>query len=82
MDTSDWPEGVNAPVNTRINLEQSRKMAKNHLKAFKAGDPRAHARVGANHPRFRKVSPEEFLSLEFTPADTQLVIARLHHIDS
>lgn len=82
MDASDRAEGVNTPVNRRINLEQSRKMAKDLLKAVKAGEPRALDRVRWNHPRFRKLSDAEITSREFALADAQLVIARLHHIES
>lgn len=82
MSTSDHAEGANAPVNTRINLEQSRKMAKDLLKAFKAGEPRTLDRIRWNHPRFRKLSDAEILSRKFALADAQLVIARVHHIES
>lgn len=82
MDSTDNVDGAHSPVNTRINLEQSRKLAKGLLKAFKAGDRRALEQVRWNHPRFRKVPPAVFLSLEFTLADAQLVIARHHHIES
>ncbi len=82
MNTSDRGEGVHTPVNTHIDLEQSRKMAKNLLKAFKAGEPRALDRIRWNHPRFRQLSDADIISREFSFADAQLVIARLHHIES
>ncbi|MGH3035810.1 MAG: ankyrin repeat domain-containing protein, partial [Gaiellaceae bacterium] len=48
-------------------LEQLRKQAKELLRAHRAGDPAAAARVAAHHPR-----PDEPLKL----AGAQLVVAR------
>lgn len=68
MDTSDRTGGVNTPVNTRINLEQSRRMAKDLPKDFSTGHPRARDRVRWNHPRLRKLSDAEITLREFALA--------------
>lgn len=66
----------------RINLDQSRKQAKDLVKAFKAGDQKALDTIFWNHPRFRSRPIEETGSGTFALADAQLVIARLHHFAS
>ena len=66
----------------RINLEQCRKQAKDLLKAFHEGDPKALDRLRWNHPRFRRMSDAQIQAGEFVLADAQLVIAHLHHIES
>ncbi|MGV3708990.1 MAG: hypothetical protein ACO1Q7_09115, partial [Gemmatimonas sp.] len=71
-----------SPRDARINLEQARKQAKDLVKAFKAGDPRALDNVRWNHPRFRGQSDDEIKAGEFALADAQLVVARNHHIQS
>lgn len=82
MEPASNVEGVKTPVNTRIDLEQSGKLAEELLTAFKAGEHGALERVRWNHPRFRKLPAAEFQASEFALADAQLVIARLHHIES
>lgn len=79
MDSSARPERAG---NTRINLEQARKQAKELVKAFESGDARALDRIRWNHPRFLRLSDAEIKSRDFALADAQLVIARLHHIES
>ena len=69
-------------LSPRINLEQSRKQAKDLVKAFKAGDPQALDHIRWDHPRFRGLKDAEILKRKFTLADAQLVIARLHYFDS
>ena len=69
-------------LSPRINLEQSRKQAKDLVKAFKAGDRESLDRIRWNHPRFRGLRDEEILKHKFALADAQLVIARLHYFDS
>ena len=71
-----------ARASARINLEQCRKQAKDLVKAFKRSDERALRTVRANHPRFRGKTHAEFLQQAFVLADAQLVVARLHHIES
>lgn len=71
-----------ASLSPRINLEQSRKQAKDLVKAFKAGEARALDRIRWNHPRFRGVTDARIRERKFTLADAQLVIARLHYFDS
>jgi len=71
-----------AQLSPRINLEQSRKQAKDLVKAFKAGDPKALNHVRWNHPRFRGLTDQEIERRPFALADAQLVIARLHSFDS
>jgi hypothetical protein len=71
-----------ASLSPRINLEQSRKQAKDLVKAFKAGDAPALDRIRWNHPRFRGLTDAEIQKRKFALADAQLVIARLHYIES
>ncbi|MGH7572806.1 MAG: ankyrin repeat domain-containing protein [Gemmatimonadota bacterium] len=70
------------PLSARINLEQSRKQAKDLVKAFKAGDAEALNRIRWNHPRFRGLKDEQILQRKFVLADAQLVVARSHYIES
>jgi ankyrin repeat protein len=69
-------------LSPRINLEQSRKQAKDLVKAFKAGDPQALDHIRWNHPRFRGLTDSEIRKRKFLLADAQLVIARMHYFDS
>lgn len=71
-----------ATLSPRINLEQSRKQAKELLKAFSAGEPETLDRIRWNHPRFRGLTDAEIRKRKFVLADAQLVIARLHYFDS
>ncbi len=71
-----------ASLSPRINLEQSRKQAKDLVKAFKAGDARALDRIRWNHPRFRGLTDAKIQQRKFALADAQLVVARLHYFDS
>jgi hypothetical protein len=69
-------------LSARINLEQSRKQAKDLVKAFKSGDPEALDRIRWNHPRFRGLTDAQIQTRKFALADAQLVIARLHYVES
>jgi hypothetical protein len=60
----------------RPNLDQYRKQAKDLLRAWRAADPEALARVTAHHPRLR--SRGAAADAAFQLADAQLVIAREH----
>lgn len=60
----------------RPNLDQYRKQAKDLLRAFRAADPDAVARVAAHHPRLRARSAGP--DAAFQLADAQLVLAREH----
>lgn len=71
-----------AALSPRINLEQSRKQAKDLLKAFKAGEPEVLDRIRWNHPRFRGLTDAQIKTRKFALADAQLVIARLHYLES
>jgi hypothetical protein len=71
-----------ATLSARINLEQTRKQAKELLKSFKAGDSRTLDYVRWNHPRFKGLSDTEIRARKFQLADAQLVIAQLHAFDS
>jgi ankyrin repeat protein len=62
----------------RPNLEQYRKQAKELLRAAKAGEQQALARMHTNHPRLRELVIREGHVLKFALADAQLVIAREH----
>jgi hypothetical protein len=66
----------------RVSLEQSRKLAKELVKAHRAGDRRALDRICWNHPRFRQQSHEQIAQGAFALADAQLVIARQHYFES
>jgi hypothetical protein len=66
----------------RPNVEQYKKQAKELVKAWKAGDPAALARIRAHHPRLSTVSDAERQRAAFTLADAQFVIAREHGLDS
>ena len=72
---------VNA-LSARVNLEQSRKQAKDLLKAFKAGDTQVLDRIRWNHPRFRGLKDADIQKRKFVLADAQLVIARMHYFES
>ncbi|HEX2102495.1 MAG TPA: ankyrin repeat domain-containing protein [Solirubrobacteraceae bacterium] len=61
------------PLPSAPSLEQLRKRAKDLLRAHRGGDPDAHARVAAHHPRARR---------ELKLSDAQLVIAREHGFPS
>ena len=71
-----------AALSARVNLEQSRKQAKDLVKAFKARDREALDRIRWNHPRFRGLRDAEIQQRKFVLADAQLVIARMHYFDS
>ena len=64
---------MSASLPAAPSLEQLRKQAKDLLRAHRAGDPDAAARVAAHHPH-----PDEPLKL----AGAQLVIAREHRLPS
>ena len=70
------------PLSARINLEQSRKQAKDLVKAFKAGDPEALDHLRWNHPRFRGLTDAQIQKRKFALADAQHVIARRHAFES
>jgi hypothetical protein len=69
-------------LSARVNLEQSRKQAKDLLKAFKAGDAQVLDRIRWNHPRFRRLSDAEIQKRKFVLADAQLVVAHMHYFES
>jgi hypothetical protein len=69
-------------LSPRVDLGQSRKQAKELVKAFKAGDREALDRIRWNHPRFRGLTDAEIRKRKFALADAQHVIARLHYFDS
>ena len=71
-----------ATLSARINLEQSRKQAKELLKSFKAGDRKTLDHIRWDHPRFKGFSDKEIMAGKFQLADAQLVIARLHSFES
>jgi hypothetical protein len=62
----------------RPSLEHLRKQAKGLLKAFRAGDPAAIARIEEFHPRASRLQLEGGIAL----ADAQLVIAREYRLKS
>jgi hypothetical protein len=65
-----------------VSLEQSRKQAKDLLKAFRAGDSATLDRIRWNHPHFRGLRDAEITAGRFVLADAQLVVARLHYFAS
>src|SRR5688572_23208886 len=70
------------PLSARINLERSRKQAKDLVKAFNAGDAEALDHIRWNHPRFRGLTDAQIQKRKFALADAQLVIARRHAFES
>lgn len=74
MDTKQLP--------AHPSLEQYKKQAKDLLKAYRLADVETMRRVRRNHPRFRKLSEEEFRSAPFALTDAQWVIAREHGFES
>lgn len=68
-------------LSSRIDLEQSRKQAKELLRSLRAGDPETLDQVRWNHPRLHGRSDDEIRVGRFVLADAQLVIARLHGFD-
>lgn len=69
-------------LSPHINLEQSKKQAKDLLKAFRAAERRAIAVVRFYHPRFRGLDDALATQRQFRLADAQLVVARLHYFES
>jgi ankyrin repeat protein len=65
-----------------VSVEESRKQAKDLLKAFNAGDATALDRIRWNHPRFRGLTDDQIRERPFVLADAQLVIAGLHYFQS
>ena len=66
----------------RINLEQSRKQAKDLVKAFQAGERRAIDVIRSHHPRFKGLDVAHATERPFRLADAQLVVARIHYFES
>jgi hypothetical protein len=66
----------------RVSLEQCRKLAKELRAAHRAGDRQVLDRIRWNHPRFRHQSDEQIAQGEFSLADSQMVVARLHYLGS
>jgi hypothetical protein len=69
-------------LSPRVNLEQSRKQAKDLLTAFKDRDSRVLDRIRWHHPRFRGLTDAQIWERQFVLADAQLVVARLHYFES
>lgn len=69
-------------LSPRVSVEQSRKQAKDLLRAFRTGDAGALDRIRWNHPRFRALTDQQIRKRPFVLADAQLVIARLHYFES
>ena len=66
----------------RISLEQSRKQAKDLVKAFQAGEGRAIDVIRSHHPRFKALDVAHATERPFRLADAQLVVARIHYFES
>jgi ankyrin repeat protein len=73
-------EAKKLPV--RPHLEQYKKQAKELVKAWKAGDSKAIARVRKNHPRIQKLRDAELPRTKVALADAQWVIAREYGFES
>ena len=69
-------------LSPNIDLEQTRKQAKDLLRAFKSGDSAVLDRIRWNHPRFRGLTDQQIREGRFILADAQLVIAKLHYFPS
>ena len=66
----------------RPSLEQYKKQAKELVKAWKAGDPAAFARIREHHPRLSTSSDADLQRATFTLADAQFIVAREHGFES
>ncbi|MPZ16295.1 MAG: ankyrin repeat domain-containing protein [Luteitalea sp.] len=66
----------------RPDLEQYKKQAKELVKAWKAGDPAALARIRKHHPRLSARPDPDLRPATFTLADAQFVLAREHGFES
>jgi ankyrin repeat protein len=66
----------------RPDLDQYRTQAKDLVKAWKAGDPPALARIRAHHPRLGALDDGALRRAAFRLADAQWVIAREHGDES
>lgn len=66
----------------RPDLDQYRTQAKDLVKAWKAGDPAALARIRAHHPRLGTLDDAALRRAAFKLADAQWVIAREHGLES
>lgn len=69
-------------LSPRINLQQSRKQAKDLLKAFQVGERRAIDVIRSHHPGFRGLDVARATERPFRLADAQLVVARLHYFET
>jgi len=69
-------------LSPHIDLEHSRKYAEALVEAFGIGDAAVLDRLRWNHPRFRGLKDADIRAGEFSLADAQLVVARLHHFAS
>lgn len=70
------------PLPARPDLGQYKKQAKALVKAWKAGDAAALARIREHHPRWGASAAADRQHARFTLADAQFVIAREHGFDS
>ncbi len=69
---------MTASLSDTVNLEQLKNQAKDLLKALRAKDPDAGARIRTFHPKFISVSPDALFAARFLLADAQWVIALEH----
>jgi ankyrin repeat protein len=60
----------------RPDLDQYRKQAKDLLRAHRAGEKAAIARIRSHHPKLRRAEPAAIREAAFALADAQLVLAR------
>ena len=74
------PYAVSLPA--RPDLEQQKKRAKDLLKALRAGDEDAFARLRWSHPRLVHAAPGQAESAELKLADAQWVVAREYGFSS
>jgi ankyrin repeat protein len=65
-------------IPTRPNIEQYRKQAKELLRAVRAGEWEALARMHKNHPRISEFASEDVQAQKLVLADAQVVLAREH----
>lgn len=69
-------------LSPRVDLGQSRKQAKDLLRAFKADDPEVLDRIREHHPRFGGLTNAQITEGRFVLDDAQLVVARMHYFET
>jgi ankyrin repeat protein len=67
---------MSLPSDSRLDLEQQRKRAKDLRRAHREGSAEAAVRIARHLPRARRLSTAQVLAAPFTLSEAQLVVAR------